>query len=103
MYALTGAGKNRLSVSAWLDLAFKHHRSGGHMKPLTFCSTCELTTSRGSANHNMTDDVELRPPQFTEAGLGCLVWQDVAHRVMVVTPQGHSEVKRFWKRQKSHT
>uniref|UniRef100_A0A671VE59 General transcription factor IIH subunit 4 n=1 Tax=Sparus aurata TaxID=8175 RepID=A0A671VE59_SPAAU len=35
-------------------------------------------------------------------GLGCLVWQDVAHRVMVVTPQGHSEVKRFWKRQKSH-
>ncbi|XP_035038971.1 general transcription factor IIH subunit 4 isoform X2 [Hippoglossus stenolepis] len=36
-------------------------------------------------------------------GLGCLVWQDVAHRVMVVTPQGHSEVKRFWKRQKSHS
>uniref|UniRef100_A0A8D3EC53 General transcription factor IIH subunit 4 n=1 Tax=Scophthalmus maximus TaxID=52904 RepID=A0A8D3EC53_SCOMX len=36
-------------------------------------------------------------------GLGCLVWQDVAHRVMVVTSQGHSEVKRFWKRQKSHT
>ncbi|XP_008330026.1 general transcription factor IIH subunit 4 [Cynoglossus semilaevis] len=36
-------------------------------------------------------------------GLGCLVWQDVAHRVLVVTPQGHSEVKRFWKRQKSHT
>ncbi|XP_049889951.1 general transcription factor IIH subunit 4 isoform X4 [Epinephelus moara] len=35
-------------------------------------------------------------------GLGCLVWQDVAHRVMVVTPQGHSEVKRFWKRQKSN-
>uniref|UniRef100_A0A665VAJ5 General transcription factor IIH subunit 4 n=1 Tax=Echeneis naucrates TaxID=173247 RepID=A0A665VAJ5_ECHNA len=36
-------------------------------------------------------------------GLGCLVWQDVPRRVMVVTPQGHSEVKRFWKRQKSHT
>lgn len=36
-------------------------------------------------------------------GLGCLVWQDVAHRVMVVTPEGHSEVKRFWKRQRSHT
>ncbi|XP_043995114.1 general transcription factor IIH subunit 4 [Gambusia affinis] len=35
-------------------------------------------------------------------GLGCLVWQDVAHRVMVVTSQGHSEVKRFWKRQRSH-
>ncbi|XP_021169994.1 general transcription factor IIH subunit 4 isoform X2 [Fundulus heteroclitus] len=35
-------------------------------------------------------------------GLGCLVWQDVAHRVMVVTPHGHSEVKRFWKRQRSH-
>lgn len=36
-------------------------------------------------------------------GLGCLVWQDIAHRVMVVTPQGHSEVKRFWKRQRSQT
>ncbi|XP_061598009.1 general transcription factor IIH subunit 4 [Cololabis saira] len=36
-------------------------------------------------------------------GLGCLVWQDVAHRVMVVSPQGHSEVKRFWKRQRSQT
>uniref|UniRef100_A0A087Y352 General transcription factor IIH subunit 4 n=1 Tax=Poecilia formosa TaxID=48698 RepID=A0A087Y352_POEFO len=35
-------------------------------------------------------------------GLGCLVWQDVAHRVMVVTSHGHSEVKRFWKRQRSH-
>uniref|UniRef100_A0A8C6U5V5 General transcription factor IIH subunit 4 n=1 Tax=Neogobius melanostomus TaxID=47308 RepID=A0A8C6U5V5_9GOBI len=36
-------------------------------------------------------------------GLGCLIWQDVAHRVMVVTNEGHSEVKRFWKRQRSHT
>ncbi|XP_061122675.1 general transcription factor IIH subunit 4 isoform X2 [Syngnathus typhle] len=36
-------------------------------------------------------------------GLDCLVWQDVGHRVMVVTPHGHSEVKRFWKQQKSHT
>ncbi|XP_061764292.1 general transcription factor IIH subunit 4 isoform X2 [Nerophis ophidion] len=36
-------------------------------------------------------------------GLDCLVWQDVTHRVMVVTPHGHSEVKRFWKQQKSHT
>ncbi|XP_058475123.1 general transcription factor IIH subunit 4 [Solea solea] len=35
-------------------------------------------------------------------GLGCLVWQDVAQRVLVVSPQGHSEVKRFWKRQKTH-
>ncbi|XP_030645084.1 general transcription factor IIH subunit 4 [Chanos chanos] len=35
-------------------------------------------------------------------GLGVLVWQNAPHRVMVVTPQGHSEVKRFWKRQKSH-
>uniref|UniRef100_A0A673HCC7 General transcription factor IIH subunit 4 n=1 Tax=Sinocyclocheilus rhinocerous TaxID=307959 RepID=A0A673HCC7_9TELE len=36
-------------------------------------------------------------------GSGVLVWQNPAHRVMVVTPHGHSEVKRFWKRQKSHT
>ncbi|CAF93785.1 unnamed protein product, partial [Tetraodon nigroviridis] len=32
--------------------------------------------------------------------LGCLLWQDAAHRVMVVTLWGHSEVKKFWKRQK---
>ncbi|KAG9333509.1 hypothetical protein JZ751_011436 [Albula glossodonta] len=36
-------------------------------------------------------------------GLGVLVWQNAPHRMMVVTPHGHSEVKRFWKRQKSHT
>ncbi|KAK0142377.1 General transcription factor IIH subunit 4 [Merluccius polli] len=36
-------------------------------------------------------------------GLGCLVWQNVQHRVMVVTPHGHSEVKKFWKRHKSNT
>uniref|UniRef100_A0AAY4BHG3 General transcription factor IIH subunit 4 n=1 Tax=Denticeps clupeoides TaxID=299321 RepID=A0AAY4BHG3_9TELE len=49
--------------------------------------------------------------QFTEGvlynqflhGLGVLVWQNAPQRVMVVTPHGHSEVKRFWKRQKSHT
>ncbi|KAJ3609324.1 hypothetical protein NHX12_023847 [Muraenolepis orangiensis] len=35
-------------------------------------------------------------------GLGCLVWQNVPHRVMVVSPNGHSEVKKFWKRQKSN-
>ncbi|XP_031442523.1 general transcription factor IIH subunit 4 [Clupea harengus] len=36
-------------------------------------------------------------------GLGVLVWQNPANRVMVVSPNGHSEVKKFWKRQKSHT
>uniref|UniRef100_A0AAY4BHF1 General transcription factor IIH subunit 4 n=1 Tax=Denticeps clupeoides TaxID=299321 RepID=A0AAY4BHF1_9TELE len=41
--------------------------------------------------------------QFLSHGLGVLVWQNAPQRVMVVTPHGHSEVKRFWKRQKSHT
>ncbi|KAM9823874.1 general transcription factor IIH subunit 4 [Neosynchiropus ocellatus] len=33
--------------------------------------------------------------------LDCLVWQDPSNRVLIVTPQGHGEVKRFWKRQRS--
>ncbi|XP_069054846.1 general transcription factor IIH subunit 4 [Lepisosteus oculatus] len=33
-------------------------------------------------------------------GLGVLVWHSAQRRVMVVTPAGHSDVKKFWKRQK---
>uniref|UniRef100_A0A8D0HGQ0 General transcription factor IIH subunit 4 n=1 Tax=Sphenodon punctatus TaxID=8508 RepID=A0A8D0HGQ0_SPHPU len=32
--------------------------------------------------------------------LGVLVFENPAKRLMVVTPAGHSDVKRFWKRQK---
>ncbi|XP_075835457.1 general transcription factor IIH subunit 4 isoform X2 [Microtus pennsylvanicus] len=32
--------------------------------------------------------------------LGVLVFENSAKRLMVVTPSGHSDVKRFWKRQK---
>lgn len=32
--------------------------------------------------------------------LGVLVFENPARRLMVVTPAGHSDVKRFWKRQK---
>ncbi|XP_010959880.1 general transcription factor IIH subunit 4 isoform X2 [Camelus ferus] len=32
--------------------------------------------------------------------LGVLVFENSAKRLMVVTPAGHSDVKRFWKRQK---
>uniref|UniRef100_A0A8C4RCH3 General transcription factor IIH subunit 4 n=1 Tax=Erpetoichthys calabaricus TaxID=27687 RepID=A0A8C4RCH3_ERPCA len=34
--------------------------------------------------------------------LGVLVWENPQKRLMVVTPAGHSDVKKFWKRQK-HT
>ena len=32
--------------------------------------------------------------------LGVLVFENSAKRLMVVTPAGHGDVKRFWKRQK---
>uniref|UniRef100_UPI00398F5864 general transcription factor IIH subunit 4 n=1 Tax=Pristiophorus japonicus TaxID=55135 RepID=UPI00398F5864 len=32
--------------------------------------------------------------------LGVLVWENPSKRLMVVTPGGHPDVKRFWKRQK---
>ncbi|XP_043940298.1 general transcription factor IIH subunit 4 [Protopterus annectens] len=32
--------------------------------------------------------------------LGVLVWENAPKRLMVVTPAGHADVKRFWKRQK---
>ncbi|XP_027489524.1 general transcription factor IIH subunit 4-like isoform X1 [Corapipo altera] len=32
--------------------------------------------------------------------LGVLVFENPPRRLMVVTPQGHPDVKRFWKRQK---
>ncbi|XP_032903382.1 general transcription factor IIH subunit 4-like [Amblyraja radiata] len=32
--------------------------------------------------------------------LGVLVWENPPKRLMVVTPTGHPDVKRFWKRQK---
>lgn len=32
--------------------------------------------------------------------LGVLVFENAAKRLMVVTPAGHGDVKRFWKRQK---
>ncbi|XP_042202535.1 general transcription factor IIH subunit 4 [Callorhinchus milii] len=32
--------------------------------------------------------------------LAVLVWENPAKRLMVVTPEGHPDVKRFWKRQK---
>ncbi|XP_032806087.1 general transcription factor IIH subunit 4 isoform X2 [Petromyzon marinus] len=33
--------------------------------------------------------------------LGVLQWECAARRLMVVTPAGHTDVKRFWKRQKN--
>uniref|UniRef100_A0AC11E898 General transcription factor IIH subunit 4 n=1 Tax=Ovis aries TaxID=9940 RepID=A0AC11E898_SHEEP len=35
--------------------------------------------------------------------LGVLVFENSAKRLMVVTPAGHSDVKRFWKRQKHNS
>lgn len=35
--------------------------------------------------------------------LGVLVFENSAKRLMVVTPAGHGDVKRFWKRQKHNS
>ena len=33
--------------------------------------------------------------------LGVLLWSNAGKRLMVVTPSGHDEVRRFWRRQKN--
>uniref|UniRef100_A0A8C9YH21 General transcription factor IIH subunit 4 n=1 Tax=Sander lucioperca TaxID=283035 RepID=A0A8C9YH21_SANLU len=62
-----------------------------------------LRFSEGVLYNQFLSQVDFEVLRDRAQGLGCLVWQDAAHRVMVVSPQGHSEVKRFWKRQKSST
>ncbi|KAA8586089.1 hypothetical protein FQN60_007658 [Etheostoma spectabile] len=62
-----------------------------------------LRFSEGVLYNQFLSQVDFEVLRDRAQGLGCLVWQDVAQRVMVVSPQGHSEVKRFWKRQKSST
>ncbi|KAL3043347.1 hypothetical protein OYC64_003252 [Pagothenia borchgrevinki] len=62
-----------------------------------------LTFTEGVLYNQFLSQVDFEVLRDRAQGLGCLVWQDVAHRVLVVSPQGHSEVKRFWKRQKSTT
>ncbi|KAI9513723.1 General transcription factor IIH subunit 4 [Dissostichus eleginoides] len=62
-----------------------------------------LTFTEGVLYNQFLSQVDFEVLRDRAQGLGCLVWQDVAHRVLVVSPQGHSEVKRFWKRQKSNT
>ncbi|XP_029299748.1 general transcription factor IIH subunit 4 [Cottoperca gobio] len=62
-----------------------------------------LQFTEGVLYNQFLSQVDFEVLRDRAQGLGCLVWQDVAHRVMVVSPQGHSEVKRFWKRQKSNT
>lgn len=60
-----------------------------------------LQFTEGVLYNQFLSQVDFEVLRDRAQGLGCLVWQDVAHRVMVVTPAGHSEVKRFWKRQRS--
>ncbi|XP_034061030.1 general transcription factor IIH subunit 4-like [Gymnodraco acuticeps] len=62
-----------------------------------------LTFTEGVLYNQFLSQVDFEVLRDRAQGMGCLVWQDVAHRVLVVSPQGHSEVKRFWKRQKSNT
>lgn len=62
-----------------------------------------LTFTEGVLYNQFLSQVDFEVLRDRAQGLGCLVWQDVAHRVLVVSPQGHSEVKKFWKRQKSTT
>ncbi|XP_065150121.1 general transcription factor IIH subunit 4 isoform X2 [Paramisgurnus dabryanus] len=62
-----------------------------------------LQFTEGVLYNQFLSQVDFEVLRDRAQGLGVLVWQNPANRVMVVTPHGHSEVKRFWKRQKSHT
>ncbi|XP_068602905.1 general transcription factor IIH subunit 4 [Brachionichthys hirsutus] len=60
-----------------------------------------LQFAEGVLYNQFLSQVDFEVLRDRAQGLGCLLWQDVSHRVMVVSPEGHGEVKRFWKRQKS--
>ncbi|CAL1584123.1 unnamed protein product [Knipowitschia caucasica] len=60
-----------------------------------------LQFTEGVLYNQFLSQVDFEMLRDRAQGLGCLLWQDAPHRVMVVSHQGHSEVKRFWKRQRN--
>ncbi|MEE6471935.1 hypothetical protein FKM82_009411 [Ascaphus truei] len=59
-----------------------------------------LRFSEGVLYNQFLSQVDFELLRNYARDLGVLVFENPAKRVMVVTPGGHSDVKRFWKRQK---
>ncbi|KAM8977234.1 general transcription factor IIH subunit 4 [Pelodytes ibericus] len=59
-----------------------------------------LRFSEGVLYNQFLSQVDFELLRNYARDLGVLVFENPARRVMVVTPGGHSDVKRFWKRQK---
>ncbi|XP_068123436.1 general transcription factor IIH subunit 4 isoform X1 [Hyperolius riggenbachi] len=59
-----------------------------------------LRFSEGVLYNQFLSQVDFELLRNYAQDLGVLVFENPARRVMVVTPAGHSDVKRFWKRQK---
>ncbi|XP_064408130.1 general transcription factor IIH subunit 4 [Latimeria chalumnae] len=59
-----------------------------------------LQFSEGVLYNQFLSQVDFELLRNYARDLGVLVWENPTKRLMVVTPGGHSDVKRFWKRQK---
>ncbi|NXS77940.1 TF2H4 factor, partial [Erpornis zantholeuca] len=59
-----------------------------------------LRFSDGVLYNQFLSQVDFEVLRDHARGLGVLVFENPARRLMVVTPGGHPDVKRFWKRQK---
>uniref|UniRef100_K7FGW7 General transcription factor IIH subunit 4 n=1 Tax=Pelodiscus sinensis TaxID=13735 RepID=K7FGW7_PELSI len=59
-----------------------------------------LRFSEGVLYNQFLSQVDFELLRNHARDLGVLVFENPAKRLMVVTPAGHSDVKRFWKRQK---
>lgn len=61
---------------------------------------CTPTPTPGVLYNQFLSQVDFELLLAHARELGVLVFENSAKRLMVVTPAGHSDVKRFWKRQK---
>ncbi|XP_054151440.1 LOW QUALITY PROTEIN: general transcription factor IIH subunit 4-like, partial [Melozone crissalis] len=60
-----------------------------------------LRFSEGVLYNQFLSQVDFEVLRDHARALGVLVFENPARRLMVVTPAGHPDVKRFWKRQKT--
>lgn len=81
-------------MSSFLKLCPKGPRP---LQPLTSCLS---HPTPGVLYNQFLSQVDFELLLAHARELGVLVFENSAKRLMVVTPAGHSDVKRFWKRQK---
>lgn len=67
---------------------------------LTLCPLLPCGRAPGVLYNQFLSQVDFELLLAHARELGVLVFENSAKRLMVVTPAGHSDVKRFWKRQK---